>query len=98
MIIEETKVVRSNIYVAPCVLCGSGDINLFDYGYSSPNIGGGKCKNCGHEVTHNIADWDPSKRELAKIWNAENDVKILIKQAQKRIVEDLALIAKLESK
>lgn len=34
--------------MAPCLECGSEDIQLSDNNYSSFNQGGGKCKTCGH--------------------------------------------------
>ena len=87
MFIEEEVSVKKKIYVAPCIACGSEDINIFDYGYSSPNMGGGRCKSCKREVSHNIASIFPTKKELAKIWNDENDKAVLIKRAQQKIAE-----------
>lgn len=88
MYIEEEVVRKKKVYVAPCIKCGSEDIKLFDYGYSSPNIGGGECKACKHNVTQNIMSLDPKPSELAVIWNASNDKETLIKAARARIKKD----------
>jgi hypothetical protein len=95
MFIEEEITSKRRVYVAPCVKCGSEDINIFDYGYNSPNMGGGECKSCTHSVISNVAALYPTKTELAKIWNASNDKSILIKAAQSIIDTQLKIIKSL---
>lgn len=54
--------------IKPCKKCESTDIELWDCGYSSFNPGGGKCNNCGFEVSdYTLYD---DKASLTKIWNA----------------------------
>lgn len=93
MQVTETVVVTREIHVAPCLECGHTDILLSDSGYSSFNVGGGKCKKCGNEVSGSVS-CIPTMTDLASIWNAENDVAKLIaaerakiEDAQQRIIE-----------
>ena len=95
MEIQEQVTTTRTVYVAPCVKCGSEDVTIDDCGYSSFNVGGGKCKSCGHSVTSSIASCFPTKKELARIWNFSNDKNQLIQQAEARIAKDQALIESL---
>lgn len=92
MKIKET--VEREVYVAPCLECGSSDILITDSNYSSFNTGGGKCKVCGHTTSAGVGCL-PTMRELISIWNSGNDVKQLI-AAQKEIIkkaqEEIALL------
>lgn len=91
-----TETVTREVYVAPCIKCGSSDIAISDYGYSAPNIGGGQCKKCKHEVTSGcscIVDM----RTLISIWNAGNDPQRLIKEQEKIIENAQKIIDELQS-
>lgn len=95
MFVEEEVTRKKKVYVAPCIKCGSDDIQLYDYGYNAPNIGGGRCKACKHEATRNIASIFPTVSELAEVWNADNDKASLIKAAKARIQKEQDLIKSL---
>lgn len=97
MIVHETQVIKREIHVAPCLKCGGADISLTDSNYSSFNRGGGKCKKCGHEVNSSVG-CDPTFDQLAAIWNAENDILILIKSEEEKIVSSQKRIAELRAK
>lgn len=93
MQIQETVVVVRDIHVAPCLKCGHTDILLTDSNYSSFNTGGGTCKKCKHSETGGVS-CNPSMQDLARIWNAGNDIpkliaseKSKIEQAERRIKE-----------
>lgn len=73
MQIEETIKQSREVYVAPCIKCGSNDIKIDDLGYTTFNKGGGTCQSCKHEV-FSYCDWAPLKTELISIWNNENDI------------------------
>lgn len=90
----EEKVKRS-IYVAPCIKCGSDDIQISDYGYNAPNIGGGQCKKCGHDITANC-DIFPKADTLVCIWNAQNCKETLIKKKQDQIEKIQSEITELQ--
>lgn len=76
------KVVR--IYVSPCLKCGSEEVILFDCGYSSFNVGGGKCNSCGNKTSVSVGA-SVDKQTLANIWNNKNDINTLIKANEKEI-------------
>ncbi|MFI5113519.1 MAG: hypothetical protein ACHP7J_00140 [Terriglobales bacterium] len=59
----------------PCRKCGGTDLSIWDCGYSSFNVGGVKCKKCGHEVKVSPCGCDP-KEELIKAWNADKLSKV----------------------
>lgn len=84
MKITETKEVVREIYLAPCLKCGSEDILITDSNYSSFNIGGGTCRACKHSVTGSCS-CDVSMDTLANIWNRGNDIKTLIKEQEEII-------------
>jgi nucleoside 2-deoxyribosyltransferase len=81
MLVEQTTKTVIDVPVAPCVKCGSNDINIHDKGYNHPNIGGGACKSCKHEVLANCA-WDVTPQVLIAIWNKKNDITTLIAEQQ----------------
>ena len=70
--------------IAPCIKCGSKEIELYDCGYSSFNCGGGKCKSCGHKVSDCYLGCFPTQQELASIWNGKNDAKLLLARLAKQ--------------
>ncbi len=72
------------IYVAPCLKCGCDEIQIDDYGYNAPNIGGGKCTQCTNEASASC-DIFPKKETLANIWNAQNCKKTLTKNKLSKI-------------
>lgn len=86
MEIEVEDKVTHTISVAPCIKCGDDNANIFDYGYNAPNIGGGKCSKCHHEVTA-PCDIFPEKEDLVAIWNAQNCKETLIKSKQLQITK-----------
>lgn len=81
MLIEQTLKTTVEVYVAPCIKCGGTDINIHDMGYDNPNMGGGTCKTCKHEVIRGCT-WDVDKLTLIRIWNDSNDINKLIAQQQ----------------
>lgn len=89
--------VKKKVNVAPCIQCFSTEIVLTDFGYSSFNIGGGRCKNCGREATSSCSTF-PKLEELAKCWNIGNDVDYLIAKENKSIEVIKKRIQKLEEK
>ena len=97
MLIKEHKTVEREIYVAPCLECGSHNINLSDSNYSSFNSGGGRCTSCGHEVLGGVGCM-PSFDALAAIWNAANDIPTLISAEEKKIADAAERIAALKAK
>lgn len=98
MIVEETKIIKREVYVAPCIKCGSSDIRIYDCGYPSFNCGGGECRKCGNKVTATSLECDPSIDVLAAIWNGENDIASLIAEAEKNIKDNQQLIKTLKRK
>lgn len=97
MLIKEQTVVEREIHLAPCLECGSSDIELIDSNYSSFNIGGGECKKCRHKATGNVSCM-PKVDHLAAIWNAGNDIPALIRAEEKKIAEAAERIAALKAK
>lgn len=101
MRIEKTVKTTVDVYVAPCIKCGGTDISIDDMGYSNPNMGGGKCKTCKHEVIQGCT-WDVDKMTLIRIWNDSNDISTVIAQQQaiidKAQAEINALLLKREGK
>lgn len=97
MLIKETTVVEREIHVAPCLECGSTDIELSDSNYSSFNQGGGECKKCGHKVTNGVSCM-PKIEHLASIWNAGNDIPTLIAVEEANIAKASERIAALKTK
>ncbi len=67
-------------YIAPCLKCDSNDISIGDCGYSTFNVGFGKCKSCKNEVIIQPLGYNPDKEIIIKEWNSKNDIDILIKQ------------------
>lgn len=57
--------------IMPCIKCGSKDIQIWDCGYSSFNVGGAKCKNCENEVKLDPCDCYP-KNDIIRAWNKSN--------------------------
>jgi len=95
MQITETKTVVREIYVAPCLKCGSEDILITDSNYSSFNTGGGTCRACKHSVTGGCG-CDVSMDTLVHIWNKGNDIKHLIKEQESVILSAQKTISELE--
>lgn len=62
------------LHLTPCKVCGSSDIALMDHGYTSFNVGGGKCNGCGRTVTVDHLSYNPSLDELTAIWNAGQEL------------------------
>lgn len=95
---EITETIKRKIHVEPCLKCGSTDIQFSDYGYSSFNSGGGKCKQCKHEVNSGCSCMVDTKT-LVSIWNAGNNIDLLVKKQEKIIadaqkqIDELKLIA-----
>ena len=79
----------------PCIKCGSEDINFYNCGYSSFNVGGAKCRNCGNKIVINGIHWGAADSDLVPYWNAKNDPKLLRMQYQIQIDELQKLINEL---
>lgn len=81
MKVTENVVVKKEIEVVACIECGHDNILISDNNYSSFNTGGGKCKNCGHEVSSGVG-CNPTMSQLVSIWNEGNDIDLLIKKQE----------------
>lgn len=57
----------------PCRECGGKDIEIGDCGYSSFNVGWGKCKKCGFEVKVSPCGCFPHD-EIVERWNKRNTI------------------------
>lgn len=69
----------------PCRKCGSKDVDIWDCGYSSFNVGGIKCLSCGHEVKVSPCGLDPQD-ELITAWNKDKPtIEEQLKAAKKEI-------------
>jgi len=68
---SQTK--EEQIYVAPCIKCGSDDINVREYEDKYGFITTVSCKDCMEQVKINAGDI-----EGIKLWNSKNDVDQLI--------------------
>lgn len=64
--ITEKIVTEEKIKIADCIECGSSNISLSDYGYSSFNIAYGKCNKCGNVVKFDCGCF-VTKKEIAKL-------------------------------
>ncbi len=95
MDLVEKVVIERVLKVSSCLKCGSEDIIISDSGYSSFNIGGGHCNDCGHEITGGVGCL-PTKSELVSIWNKGNDIQLLIAEQEEIIAEAEDKIIKLK--
>lgn len=96
MKITEEVVIKKELAVAPCIKCGGDNILVSDSNYSSFNTGGGKCKDCGHEVNSGVGCF-PKISELVNIWNYGNDIELLIEKEEKIISKAKEEISRLKS-
>lgn len=83
--LEVNKSVKKKVYYAPCIECGSDDIDFINYGYSTFNCGEVRCSNCGNSVELKYISTSASKTSMIPDWNAKNDPKILIGNLEKHI-------------
>lgn len=97
MLINETVAVVRELHVAPCLACGETNIELSDSGYSSFNIGGGRCTACGHKTTGTVGCL-PTMEQLAAVWNAGNDIPHLLAVEEGMIANAAARMAELRMK
>lgn len=95
MDLVEKVVIERVLKVSSCVKCGSEDIIISDSGYSSFNIGGGHCNDCGHEITGGVGCL-PTESDLVSIWNKGNDIQLLIAEQEEIIAEAEDKIIKLK--
>ena len=98
VIINKTAQVKEEIEFAPCIKCGSHDVDFSDCGYSSFNIATGECKNkdCRYKVSFNCGCF-PDKKWIIEQWNLANDIPTILikKRLQLEVVQKE--IADLES-
>lgn len=95
---EKVKIYKEKEYfVCSCIKCGSENIKIFDYGYWQGNSGGGQCLDCGFSSIEPCS-YSPSLEEKIEIWNNENDVNILIKEAKQIIQTQKNKIRDLKNK
>jgi hypothetical protein len=78
---EIKKTVTKKIYVAPCIHCGSDNIDLGDCGYSAFNKAYGKCKDCKVGVTFGCG-CNISLADIIRVWNDHNDIDTLMEKQQ----------------
>lgn len=97
MKIKITETRTKELYVAPCIKCGSDNIIIGDCGYSSFNVAYGKCKNCCKNDISFQCDWNINKKEIIQHWNSKNDINLVIKSKEKFIKELQKEISKLKS-
>lgn len=76
--LQEKKVVETTIYRAPCIKCNSDDVKLGHCGYSTFNVGSGKCQSCGHTVDFKNLVWKVTQKELVEMWNDKNDIPTVV--------------------
>lgn len=95
MKITEQVMVTKELHVVDCIACGKDNILISDNNYSSFNTGGGKCKDCGHEVNAGVGCM-PTITELVNIWNKGNDFEVLIKNQEKIIAQAKQEITRLD--
>ena len=55
--------------IKPCPVCGSENIEISDCGYSSFNVGWGRCKSCDFQETVKPCGCFP-KDEIISYWNS----------------------------
>lgn len=55
-----------------CLACGSTDIQIFNCGYSSFNVAGGKCRKCNRECSGDLS-WSASDDQCISLWNRCNN-------------------------
>ena len=91
---ERIQKVTTSFEVVPCLQCGSNDIELGDYGYTTFNVAKADCKGCGRHLSWNCG-MDPSKADVAKMWNAENDPEVIMKKLQDEVKKKNASISHL---
>ncbi len=62
---------KSNKGPLPCPKCKSKDIEIMECGYSTFNVGHGKCCGCGYEITTvYLMSWGKhAEKEVIHIWN-----------------------------
>lgn len=97
MLITETVTIEREIHVAPCLECRNTDIQLSDSNYSSFNMGGGKCLKCKRSTISEVGCL-LTLNDLAQIWNAGNDISLLL-NAQNTIIANANIrIAELKAK
>lgn len=96
--IKIIKTVEEDVHFVPCILCGSEDINFYNMGYSSFNVGGAKCRNCGNEVKINGLDWNAPDSVVVPHWNHANDPEIVRKKIQSEIDKLQSTLDKLPKK
>jgi hypothetical protein len=87
------KVKKEEVYVAPCVKCGSDDIRIREYEDQFGCISTATCGNCKNEVQENR-----SKIGIIKEWNNRNDIPILIESKSAKIIELKEEIKQLKEK
>lgn len=85
MIVQEKKTVTVKIKVDPCVECGSENLDVYNCGYSSFNVAGVKCLECGNDIEMGAASWNVSNSALVKNWNKVNNPAKKIKQLEEQI-------------
>lgn len=96
MKIKTTEIRTKELYVAPCIKCGSDNIIIGDCGFSSFNVAYGKCQSCKNEISFPCV-WNINKQEIIKHWNSKNDINLVIKSKEKFIKELKKEISKLKS-
>ena len=79
------QTVEVEIHVAPCIKCGSEDVRIYNCGYSSFDVGGGKCGRCENSVMESV--WNPTEEQLAAIWNKKNDKNMVKAEIRKKIAD-----------
>lgn len=87
-----------SVKVVPCVKCGSEDISLVrGTRKATEKMGGGKCNGCNASAI----DFLPgvaTMANMADVWNASNDVEILIAAEEQKIAVAQARIEELREK
>ena len=85
MIAKSNRVIEETVELVPCCHCGSENLDLFNCGYSSFNVAGVDCKDCGYQFRLNGADWNMPDTDIAKAWNVDNDLDKNIASVEKHI-------------
>lgn len=94
MLVTETVARSQEVYVAPCIKCGSNDISIDDDNQTTFNSGGGTCRACNNKA-YAACEWAPAKKFLINTWNKANDVADLIDEKHKALNDAQATINEL---
>lgn len=95
--LNRQQTMLDELYFAPCLKCGSDNIEFGDCGYSSFNVAYGKCKDCKHEVLFNCGVF-PDMIWIIQSWNEKNDIPTILVDKRLTLAALKKEISELEKK